>query len=166
MNMLGRLTCPTDEVAEWVLNCLREKHHDAAFQRQQAIDSATAKLDRFKRMDGELYDDKLAGDISKERYEGKHEQFIKEIEEAEDVLIRAQKGTNALLAERILLVELSQKAAELYARKSAEHKRVIIKHLFAALAVDEDSINLEFTSFVQSLASKVRLTHKIIGVAK
>ena len=47
----------------------------------------TTSIERIRRMDDMLYDDKLAGLISSERYMAKHESFVSEIND-----LQKQKG--------------------------------------------------------------------------
>jgi hypothetical protein len=44
------------------------------------------QLERNNRMDSDLYDDKLAGEITKERYQVKHDQFVTQKAEIEKQL--------------------------------------------------------------------------------
>jgi hypothetical protein len=64
------------------------------------------------------------------------------------------------------IFELSQKAAAIYDEKSPEQKRMIIKYLFSPISSVDDEVNLSYTKFVSVIATKVRLTRKLIGEGK
>jgi len=59
-----------------------------------------------------LYDDKLAGDISKDRYEEKHADIVKQLEDAQDELLIADTTTYSKHKDAIDLIELTQTALE------------------------------------------------------
>lgn len=71
--VLRKLVCPSQDIIAWVSDAIRaESQNDAAYYEQtEAL--ITSKLNRIDHMDETLYDDKLAGDITKERYEAKHQ---------------------------------------------------------------------------------------------
>jgi hypothetical protein len=113
-------------------------------------------------MDGDLYDDKLAGEITKERYSEKHEKFKAQLSELEDQLTNANASSGQQLEERLVIFELSQKASTVYEKKSPEQKRIIIRHLFSKLTSSDDSVNVDYTGFVSVIAHKVRLTRELM----
>ena len=80
---LERLLCPSQTVMEWVLSTMRQDVNKAADNREEVQANTRARIERLKSMDEVLYDDKLAGSITLERYERKHEQIMEEIETLE-----------------------------------------------------------------------------------
>jgi DNA invertase Pin-like site-specific DNA recombinase len=161
VKQLERLVCPSEQVIQWVAESMRSRRKDTIDQREKLLASISTQIDRLKRMDGELYDDKLAGEISRDRYTAKHDIFTAQIKDLEDQLLRANRPTERLLEERLVIFELSQRAAELYARKTPEQKRIIIKHLFKQITSGDGGIKVNYTSFVSAIAHKVRLTREL-----
>lgn len=96
-------------------------------------------------MDETLYDDKLSGEISKERYEEKHGQFMKQKTEIESQLTNIDASMSERLEQRLVILELSQKAADLYARKAPEQKRLIISKLFEKLTLKGGAISVKYS---------------------
>ncbi len=117
-------------------------------------------------MDDGLYDDKLAGEISQSKYEAKHAQFVEERKTLSDQLEKVDGSAGLRLEHTLVLLELSQKAAELYAKKTPEQKRLIISKLFKQLTIKEGQINVQYTSFTEAVAEKVLLTAKLTKEAK
>ncbi len=74
--MLERLVSPSDELLDWVAATMREQHKTSIEQRDKMIQSIQIQIDRIGRMDDGLYDDKLSGDISQDKYKEKHEGFV------------------------------------------------------------------------------------------
>ncbi|MEK7152515.1 MAG: recombinase family protein, partial [Patescibacteria group bacterium] len=76
--MLKKLVCPSPEVIDWVVGTVRAQNQRSMDDRQRLIASTQLQIDRISRMDDVLYDDKLAGDITQDKYKEKHEGFVKQ----------------------------------------------------------------------------------------
>jgi hypothetical protein len=70
------------------------------------------------------------------------------------------------LGKRLVILELSQKAAQIYADKSPDQKRLIISKLFRKLTLKEGELLVEYTNFSKVIAQKVLETEKIMKEAK
>lgn len=164
MDSLRELVCPSAKIIEWVAQHMRERHaSDVAGRERQRVAFQT-QVERLKRMDDALYDDKLAGDISAERYKQKHQQLLIQIGELEVNLSKIEAVAGQQLDQQLVLLELSQKAADLYKRKSPEQKRLIIMCLFRRLVLDGDDVIVEYTSFARAIADSVRKTNNKLGL--
>ena len=62
-------------------------------------------------MDSDLYDDKLAGEITKERYHEKHDQFVTQKADTQKRLAGIETASGPSPEKRIVLLELSQRAS-------------------------------------------------------
>ena len=62
---------------------MRSDVEKAADNRAEVEQNTKTRIERIKSIDDALYDDKLAGVITQERYEPKHESFMSEIETLE-----------------------------------------------------------------------------------
>lgn len=134
--------------------------------KEKLIASVQAQLERINRMDDSLYDDKLAGDISQVKYAEKHAQFSKERKVLNERFEKLDQSDALQMEHALVLLELSQKAAELYRKKPSEQKRIIISKLFKELTVKEGVINVKYTKFTEVVAEKVLLTRKIMEARK
>src|SRR5665213_1257920 len=114
---------------------MREHYKDNIEDQERLSASIKLQTERLKRMDESLYDDKLSGDISQGKYEEKDEQFVNQTTELNEKLSQLDSSLSSRLEQKLVLIELSQKAAELYRKKSPEHKRVIISKLFEDLTL-------------------------------
>ena len=163
IGMLKRLACPSPEVIGWVAKAMREHHEGDIEGRRRLVASIQMQIDRIGRMDDTLYDDKLSGDISKERYEQKHKQFAAQKDELEEQLAKVDTSAAQNLDQQLVLLELSQKAATLYPSKTPEQKRLIITSLFDSLVLDEDEVVVTYTNFSRAIAHNVTETIKVLG---
>ena len=166
VEMLEKLVCPSEEIINWVSDVMREHYKDNIEDQERLIASVKTQIDRLKRMDEGLYDDKLSGDISQERYEEKHGQFINQITELNEKLSQLDSSLSKRLEQKLVLLELSQKAAQIYQDKSPEHKRVIISKLFEDLTLKGGIISVKYTNFARAIAKNVLETRKLMEATK
>lgn len=117
-------------------------------------------------MDDRLYDDKLAGDISQGKYEEKHAVFAAQRAELQEQLRGIDTSFGNRLDQTLVLLELSQKAAGIYASRTPQQKRLIITKLFKNMAVEGDSLSVSYTDFTKIIAQNVVETRKLIGGTK
>ena len=164
--MLQNLVSPSPEVIEWVADAMRNKHHSTIEDNSKLIASIETQLERIKRMDSNLYDDKLAGEINEERYSQKHQEFNNSRLELEERLSKVDKTLSAILDKKLVLLELSQKASEIYAKKTPEQKRTIITKLFRKLEYTGGSVSVSYTNFSRAIAQNVKLSRTLIGGTK
>lgn len=141
---------------------MRTEHQDEINQREKLASSIQMQIDRIQRMDDSLYDDKLAGDITSERYHEKHGQLMTQKNELVAQLAKIDTASGLQLEQRLVLLELTQKASTLYIKKSPERKRLIITKLFKNLTYTNDSISVKYTNFARAVAEKVQETYKIM----
>lgn len=162
VKMLDALVCPSQEIIEWVTNELRKRRSDQSDTREQALQSLRAQIIRLERMDNELYDDKLAGDISRETYSAKHASLQSQKVELETKREKLAEGTQCGLEQRLALLRLSQKAAEIYQTRTIEQKRLIITKLFKSITSFNGSVSVTYTNFVHVIADKTLQTKAIL----
>ncbi len=159
---LKKLICPSPEIIDWVASAMREQYAERIEDRTRMVRALEAQIKRIETMDETLYDDKLSGDIHKERYEEKHGQFMKQKADFEDQLRNIDTSMGARLEQRLVILELSQKAAELYAKKAPEQKRLIISKLFEKLTLRGGSISVKYSKFSEAIADNVQKTRKLM----
>jgi hypothetical protein len=164
--MLDKLVCPSQEIINWVADSMREKHSADIKEKEDLWNSVKAQIGRINRMEEALYEDKLAGDISAARFQEKQATFAAQREGMEKQLQTIDKSFGIRLDQALVLLELSQKAAELYAKKTPHQKRLIITKLFENIRYDNDSLSVSYTKFAQMIAENVVETKKLIGGRK
>lgn len=164
--MLQELVCPSQEIIQWVADAMRSQHQENIEEKEKIWSSIKQQIDRLSRMDESLYEDKLAGDISQIKYAEKHEEFAKQKEDLERQMALIDRSFGNRLDYTLVLLELSQKAAEIYPKKAPSQKRLIITKLFKNITFDNNLLSVEFTNFTQAIANNVTETRKIIGGQK
>lgn len=76
------------------------------------------------------------------------------------------KAASKRLDHVLVFLELSQKAAQIYATRSPQQKRLIITKLFKNIQLDNDILSVNYTEFAQAIAQNALETRKLIGGKK
>lgn len=166
MKMLGELVCPSQEIIEWVTDAMRRSHKDDAEDRQKVAASIQTQIDRIKRMDDSLYEDKLAGEITPSQYSEKHQRFSEEMARLSSKLSKLGQSFTRQLERNLAILKLSQKAARLYQDKSSDQKRLIVSLLFGDLTLRGGELTVTYTKLTEAIADKVCKTYKIMEAGK
>lgn len=147
---------------DWVADKIRAEQEGRIVERERLLVSIQLQVERLKRMEDQLYEDKLAGDISIEKYTAKHEQFKAQREELEARKEKIEQTAAKSLEQRLVILELSQKAANIYMHKSPEQKRLIITKLFKSITAYNGEISVTYTNFSRAIAERVLKTNQLI----
>lgn len=166
LGMLEDLVSPSEQVIEWLAQAMRERHKTAIADNERLAASIQSQIDRIERMDRNLYDDKLAGDISAEAYQEKHDEFTSQKSALYERLANIDQTLGKNLEQKLVLLRLSQKAAEIYAHREPSQKRMIISKLFLDITYKDGAVSVTYTDFARMIANKVLETHKVIGGSK
>jgi hypothetical protein len=70
------------------------------------------------------------------------------------------------LEQRLVLLELSQKAASIYRTRTPEQKRLIITKLFTNITRNQGALSVTYTDFSRAIAQNVLKTKEILGAKK
>ncbi|HET8709260.1 MAG TPA: recombinase family protein [Candidatus Saccharimonadales bacterium] len=166
LDMLANLQCPSERIMQWVVTSLRAIHATNTEDRDKQIELVRSKIDRLERMDNDLYDDKLAGDIPRDKYLEKHNQFQSEIVQCKEQLAKLDETRELRFEHGLKILELSQRAAEVYSKKTPEEKRSIIIELFNSLTADGDSVSVEYTKLANAIAKCATESRRILEHAE
>ena len=166
IDMLRKLVCPSSEIIDWVTETMRQNHQNNLEDRKLSVASIQTQIDRLKRMDDNLYEDKLAGDISPEQYSEKHQRFANERNELVSRLTKLDQTLTRRLERNLYILKLTQRAADLYQTKSPDQKRFLISLLFGELIIEGGTLTASYTKLTGLIAEKVFNTRKIMEVRK
>ena len=163
---LERLLCPSQSVLEWVVESMQSDVEKAADNRAEVEQSTKARIERIKSMDEALYDDKLAGVITQERYEAKHESFMNEIETLELAMASFDSTVTERKRRGIYMLELSQRAAKYYDEKDDDEKRQILIELFENIMFKNDAVSVSLKDQAELIAKYSSKTRELLGTRK
>lgn len=161
---LKRLVCPSELVIDWVTKTMRKQSQEQIDKQQAVYDSLKVQIARIESMDERLYDDKLSGEITQERYEDKHATFRLQKINTQELLDKIDKDLREKLDLQIAIIELSQKAYTIYPKKTPDEKRLIISKLFSELHIKSGVLSVKYSEFTKTIASRVIKTKELMEV--
>ncbi len=164
--MLKALISPTDEVVEWVSEAMREKHNKSLGNTVYLASSIETQLERIERMLANLYDDKLSGEITIERYDMKRTELQEQKTALESQLSSIDHQSGRKLEKKIVLLKLTQRAGKIYLKCTPEQRRLIISKLFEEITYKGGIVSVKYTKFTRAIAENVSETYKILEGAK
>ena len=166
-DMLSKLVCPSHEIIEWTSTAIRDESKADTRSLEESTALIKSKIGRVEHMDEDLYDDKLAGEITKERYAIKHEQFAKDKAGLADQLSKLVELQISGFEHGLTVLELSQKAARIYSDKaSPDQKRIILTELFNKLTANGETLSVKYTKFANIIAEKTTETTQLLLARK
>ena len=156
VNKLDELISPEPELLKWLVDQLEEEYKTSNEAAETYRQSLETRLDRIAKMDDMLYDVKLAGDITPERYDSKHQGIQEQIQLTRDELAVADAASASKHQEAVDLIKLTQTAKEQYlaAEMPNEAKRTILTELFDSVTLKDNSVSVKFTFFAESVARR------------
>jgi site-specific DNA recombinase len=162
---LDDLICPAPQVVDWLVTLLKQDFQLSVDNTEQAQKALDDRIARVKRMDEMLYDDKLAGLITAERFQTKHDAFVSELKGLE----RQKGGVSQKYEEKYMKgiseIELSQDAKRLFADQNVpnEEKRAILTKLFTRISLKDSVVSVTYTKLAAAIALKSGQTREILG---
>ena len=115
-----------EDVLSWVLRALKESHGDERAYHDQMV----AKLQRdYQRLQGRIdamYLDKLDGKVDEDFFEGKSAEWREEQAQIRGQIERHEQANCAYLDEGARILELAQKATEIYEKRNTAEKRELL----------------------------------------
>lgn len=168
VEMLDDLISPSQAVITWLTNLLKEDFKTELNNRKDALEAVQHRIRRLERMDEMLYDDKLAGEVSLERYKAKHKAFLAEIEELKNKKGGLDPEYQRKYMNGIKIIELSQVAKEQYMDDEIDNitKRDILTKLFEKLIVKDGFVSVKYTKLTQAIARKSSESRRIYDKLK
>ncbi len=152
--MLRRLVCPSPLIMNWVTESIGDELKNSTKNHEAVVNGILARIERIEKMDEILYDDKLSGLITPEKYQFKHEGFMTDLIELKGQIKGADEEVKRKYKEGISIIELSQEAAEIYESQDIEEKRTILTKLFKKMLVKERLVSVKYTKLANAIATK------------
>ncbi len=148
-------------LAEWIKKALKESHQDEIEYHKKAIEELNLRYQQIQRRLNLLYDDKLDGKITPEFYEQKFKQYTREKETILNAIEKHSKAQTKYFELGISILELSQRAREIYQKASIEQNRMLLKLIFSKLLLDEGKIIAVYSEPLKIVLEGVKFTNKI-----
>ena len=158
------LISPSPDMLQWLVNQLNDDFKTNNATVEQYKQTIRDRVARLQRMDEMLYDDKLTGDISKDRYETKHSDIAKQLEDTHDELLVADVTTDNNHRDAVDLIELTQTALNQYLDEELNNdgKRTILTKLFDEIVYEGNFVSVKYRFLAQSIANRSLKTKEIL----
>ncbi len=165
---LERLISLSQEVFRWVVDRIAHEHQAGNESTEQLKQNLKRRIVRLENMAETLYDDKLSGEITKERYETKKVDIQKQLAELRDQLSLANVTTQTVHDNAVEIIELTQHAKAQYtdSEMGNDAKRTILTKLFDSVVYANNSVSVKLTFLAESIAKKSDETRQIIETQK
>lgn len=156
-DQLDTLMHPNKAYVDWLIRHLETQFSTAVTQAEEHKQSLKARITRLEKMDEMLYDDKLAGDITRERYETKHADILKQLEELKDELLVADVTAEEQYQKSIDVLRLMQSAKDEFLSQNLtnEQKRSILTELFDSITLKDNFLSVKLTFLAEAMTKKV-----------
>lgn len=166
--VLDDLISPSQQVVAWLTQLLKDDFKTEIDDHKEASKAISLRIRRISQMDDMLYDDKLSGEVSFERYKEKHEAFQKEIVELKNKLGGVDEDYKDKYMAGISIIELSQVAKQQFLDPNIENdeKRDILTKLFVNITYEDNFVSVTYTKLAQAIARKSGQTRRIYAEAQ
>ena len=120
-----------NEVLEWVTEALRQSHEDEKDYHDEAISRLQNEYRRLQSRIDAMYLDKLDGKIDEASFERKAREWREEQDRIQRTIEEHQGANQSYLDEGIRILELSQRAHELFQKQEAREKRRLLNFILS-----------------------------------
>lgn len=149
------LAAPDKDIIEWTRKALRQRHETDMVAYHTSLKQLETRRSDLQRMIDNAYEDKLADEITRERYDQLAKKFKDEQKSITDQIERFDKLYASKMEYNLDLYELSQRAAEIWvAKKTVESRRHLIGELFSNLRLFGKTLGYEYSETVAAIAKR------------
>ena len=124
--LFTRMQIPADVVQE-ISESLRSVHKGKSEFREEQLNQLTQEKNRYAKRVENMYLDKLDGSITADEYDRLYKEFRAKIEDTDMRLSGLQKAEDDYYLTTNCLLELANRASELFASSEIEQKRQLLK---------------------------------------
>ncbi|MEN6521076.1 MAG: recombinase family protein [Armatimonadota bacterium] len=119
------------DVLEWVISALKSSHEDEKRYHNEIIASLQRDYARLQHRLDQMYVDKLDGKISQEFYDQKSAEWRNEQSEIRRKMEKHENANYSYMDEGIKILELANRAWELYEKQEMTEKRRLLDFVFS-----------------------------------
>ena len=136
---------------EWLKNKLKESHSDEITFRGKNLSVLNNNLSQIRVRLDNVYDDKLDGEIDEETYHRKREQFLNERADTEEQIKRHTVADDKYVDFGCLILDVANKASEIYKVRKPEEKRYLLNLVFSNLSLEDKKLKFSFKSIFEAV---------------
>ena len=137
-----KLQIPQD-VLEDITDSLRSVHKGKSEFREQQYEELTKEKDRYAKRIENMYLDKLDGHITTDEYDKLYKEFREKIDETDGRLANLQKAEDEYYITAIYLLELANRAYDLFVSSEIEERRQLLKLTLQNLVLNGKKVQFQ-----------------------
>ncbi len=156
LTQFADLVSPSPDVIAWVKKTLRAKYEadmEARTALKKQLQDRNKQLGRRMEL---MYEDRLDGRISVHQYDKMYNEASNEQKIIDKKLEDFEEDYLSILERGINILDLSQKAAQIYKSKPDDDRKALLRDLFTNLRLNGSLLEVEYTPLVNAIAKKVR----------
>lgn len=140
--LFKKLQIPVD-VLEEITTSLKTVHKGKSDFREQRLEQLTQEKNRYAKRIENMYMDKLDGRVTADEYDRLYKEFRKKVEETDGRLSNLQKAEDDYYLTANYLLQLANKAYDLFISSEMEQKRQLLKLTLQNLTLDGRKVRYE-----------------------
>lgn len=144
-----------DDVLAWVSQALRASHQDEKQHHEEAIRHIRENHDRLQSRIDNMYVDKLDGRIAAEFFDRKASEWREEQEQCLQAIHDHQSANRTYIDEGVQLLELAQRAGELFRKQPSTEKRRLLGFVLSNCTWRDGKLSAEYRQPFDLLAKNV-----------
>ena len=155
LEIFDGLKITNPRVVEWVRKALKESHADESQYHGEIIGELDGQYKTIKKKLDLIYEDRVDGLISKEKYQQKEEEYEIMLEDIVGAKQKHMKANVNYLKLGINIFELTQQGREIYEKLlTYEEKRELLNFVFSNLKLKDEKIVPIFQNGFQVVAAR------------
>ena len=128
------------EIFQEIINTLNIVHQDKIEFHNKHFDKLTAEQKSITKMMDNLYMDKLKGEVNEEKYNRFYNSFRNQMDDLTACLSRLQEAEDNYYITTKYILELSNRANDLFKSSEVEQKRQLIKLVLSNLRIEGENL--------------------------
>ena len=133
-----------EEVLDWISSALRDSHVDEKRFHDEAVQRLQAQYTRLQNRIDQMYIDKLDGRVTVDFFDRKSAEWREEQAEVRRSLKRHEAANHSYMEEGIALLELGNRAADLFEQQPASEKRRLLNFVVSNCSWANEELSVEF----------------------
>lgn len=146
----------TPDEAEEIRARIKANHTQEIEYKESQIKAFNDRYLNLQRRLDNLYNDRLDEKITPDFWQKKHQEFTEEREAVQRRLEALRSEESHYFEVWLNIIDLARRAREIYERRSPVERRLLLKHIFSNLLLENGTLSYSLTPAVDALAKRVQ----------
>jgi site-specific DNA recombinase len=155
LGALEKLHIKNQRLADWLQKALKESHADEVDYHTTVVRELNHSHARTMQKLDTLYDEKIDKNITQEFYDRKFKQYSEELTEIDKAIVKHTNASISYIELGASILDLTQRAREIYTKATPEKKRKLLSVVFAELKLKDKAITPVYNKAFEFIAQRV-----------